>query len=151
PQDSVVYLTSTYDATIAGTAVLTTGSDDGIHAWFNGKQVLAKDRDRSVVPDADRVTVQLRSGQNVLLIKVNNHTDGSGVQARLRSHPQEFELDELLPIVDKLPTNPDRGKELFNTLGCIKCHTTDSREEPKGPFLGEVGSKFDQKYLAESI
>ena len=40
---------------------------------------------------------------------------------------------------------------MFTTLGCVKCHTIDKHEDPKGPFLGDVGAKFDAKYLCESV
>jgi putative heme-binding domain-containing protein len=151
PPASVVYLTTTYDATAAGTAMLSMGSDDGIQVWLNGKKIHSKDAIRPPRPDIDHVTVQLQPGTNTLLLRVNNQIDGSGVQGRLRSHPHEFELDEVLAIADKLPTNPAKGKELFTSLGCVKCHTTDPDEEPRGPFLGGISSKFDQKYIAESI
>jgi putative membrane-bound dehydrogenase-like protein len=151
PSSSVVYLTSTIDSAAACTAVLSCGSDDGIQVWLNGQQVIKSDVDRGARPDVDSATVQLNAGTNVLLVKVNNHTDGSGVEVRVRSRPPEFDVNELVDVTEKLPSNPDRGKQLFGTLGCIKCHTTDQHDEPKGPFLGDVGSKFDVKYLAESV
>jgi putative membrane-bound dehydrogenase-like protein len=151
PANSVVYLTCTYDAVVAGSGLLTCGSDDGIQVWLNGNKIHSNDIDRAPRPDLDKVPVALQAGTNVMLFKINNHGDGSGIEARLRSRPAEFEIDELVAMTDKLPTNPDRGKQLFSSLGCVKCHTTDPDEEPKGPFLGGVGSKFDQKYLAESI
>jgi cytochrome c551/c552 len=50
-----------------------------------------------------------------------------------------------------IKSDPARGRALFDALGCVKCHTIDRAEEPRGPFLGDVGGKFDAKYLAESI
>jgi putative heme-binding domain-containing protein len=44
-----------------------------------------------------------------------------------------------------------RGRELFEQIGCVKCHTTDKHAPPLGPFLGDVGSKFDAKYIVESV
>ncbi|MEO6436837.1 MAG: heme-binding domain-containing protein, partial [Tepidisphaeraceae bacterium] len=38
-----------------------------------------------------------------------------------------------------------------DTVGCIKCHTLDRHEDPRGPFLGDAGGKFDAKHLIESI
>ncbi len=151
PASSVVYLTATYESPAAGSGWLGCGSDDGIQVWVNGKPVISRDIDRGMKPDTDHAMVQLRAGTNTLLLKVNNRGDGSGVQARLRSRVPEFDADELLRVTRKIPSDVQRGRELFTSVGCVKCHTTDRHEEPKGPFLGDVGSKFDAKYICESV
>jgi len=45
----------------------------------------------------------------------------------------------------------ERGKIVYQNAGCIKCHTIDAHEEPKGPFLGDAGAKYDVKYIIESV
>lgn len=47
-------------------------SDDAIKLWLNGKEVLSRKVNRGVVPDSDRVIVQLQKGENVILLKVVN-------------------------------------------------------------------------------
>ena len=44
-----------------------------------------------------------------------------------------------------------KGQELFTSLGCIKCHTLTQKDPPKGPFLGDIGSKNKRPDLIESI
>lgn len=151
PDNSVVYLTAVYDARLAGSGYLSTGSDDGLHVWLNGKSVISKNVDRGLVADADKQVVELKAGKNTLLFRVNNMGDGSGVQARLRTRAVEFEPDEFAKTAGKFKKDIAAGKKLFESLGCVKCHTTDRHDEPKGPFLGDVGGKFDAKYICESV
>jgi len=151
PNFSVMYLTATHDSSTAGPALLTLGSDDGIKVWLNGKQIHAVDVSRALKTDLDKVPVTLNLGTNTLLFRLNNHTDGAGIQARIRSRVPEFDLDELPEVVQKFPGTAERGKLIFQNVGCVKCHTLDSKEEPKGPFLGDAGSKYDLKYLLESV
>jgi len=44
-----------------------------------------------------------------------------------------------------------RGKVVFEAVGCNKCHTLDAHEEPRGPFLGDAGKRFERKHIVESI
>jgi hypothetical protein len=53
-------------------AVLATGSDDGIKVWLNGKLVVDKAVHREAVPAEDKTPVELGSGWNLLLVKVDN-------------------------------------------------------------------------------
>ena len=99
----------------------------------------------------DKVPVTLNVGTNTFLFRVNNHSDGSGIQSRIRTRVGEFETEELPEVAQKLPGTADRGKALFTSVGCVKCHTIDSHEEPKGPYLGDAGAKYDLKYLTESV
>ena len=54
---------------------LRTGSDDGIIAWLDGKQVLRVARPRGLVRDEDRTPIHLKKGTNRLLLKI---TQGGG-------------------------------------------------------------------------
>jgi putative membrane-bound dehydrogenase-like protein len=152
PENSIAYFTATYDSTSAGSGYLTCGSDDGLQAWVNGKKVITKDLDRGLKADEDKEVVQLIAGKNTLLFKVNNRGTASGIQARLRSRVPEFEPEELRRAATRANIDLEKGRKLFTeTLGCIKCHTLGREDEPKGPFLGDAGGRFDAKHLVESI
>ena len=65
--------------------------------------------------------------------------------------PVDFDPPQLIEYIDAMPTNVEKGKALFTSLSCVRCHTTDTHEEAKGPYLGDVGTKFDAKYIVESV
>ncbi len=56
--------------------LLSLGSDDAIKVFLNGKEVVSRKVTRGVVPDSDRVIVQLQKGSNEILLKIVN---GGGV------------------------------------------------------------------------
>jgi putative heme-binding domain-containing protein len=151
PANSVTYLNTTYDAGTGGAAVLTAGSDDGLQVWLNGKRVIANDANRPTKADQDRAVVQLVAGTNVLLLRVNNNAGDAGVQARVRQQATDFEPGELEQIAKDIPGDAKRGRGVFERAGCVKCHATDGNEEPKGPFLGDAGVKFQRGHVIESI
>jgi putative heme-binding domain-containing protein len=154
PDSSAQYFAATIDLPAdrpPGSGYLSTGSDDGLHVWLNGKSVINKNVDRGMQPDTDKQVVALQPGKNTLLLRVNNRTGVAGVQARLRTRANEFDVEEFPKQYKKFLNDTARGRAVFEAVGCVKCHTTDRHEEPRGPFLGDVGAKFDVKYICDSI
>ncbi|NOS71088.1 MAG: hypothetical protein HOP33_14300 [Verrucomicrobia bacterium] len=56
-------------------AALLMGSDDGVKAWLNGVLVHGNNVDRGMVPDQDMAPIELKKGDNQLLLKI---TQGGG-------------------------------------------------------------------------
>jgi hypothetical protein len=56
-------------------ACLSCGSDDGIKAWWNGKEVIANDAHRAAAPGQELVPIILAKGWNTILLKI---TQGDG-------------------------------------------------------------------------
>jgi WD40 repeat protein len=54
------------------------GSDDGIKVFLNGKQILANNIGRGAEPDQEKITLNLKKGENFLLIKIHNGAGPSG-------------------------------------------------------------------------
>jgi len=54
------------------------GSDDGLAVWLNGKQIVRNDVARGVTPNSDSATLDLKAGENRLLIKIFNQGGGNG-------------------------------------------------------------------------
>jgi hypothetical protein len=52
-------------------AVLATGSEDGIKVWLNRHKVLDEAGPRLAAPDSERANVELSSGWNEVLVKVD--------------------------------------------------------------------------------
>ncbi|MBE0534438.1 MAG: SUMF1/EgtB/PvdO family nonheme iron enzyme [Phycisphaerae bacterium] len=63
------------------------GSDDGIEAWLNGKKVHSKDVPRGVGPDQDRLALELKAGENHLLMKIYNRTGDHGFYFAAGTNP----------------------------------------------------------------
>ena len=57
---------------------LSLGSDDSITIWVNGEKVHDNKVSRAPAADQDKVKVELRAGENDLLVKVCNNQSGAG-------------------------------------------------------------------------
>lgn len=64
-------------------AVLRLGSDDGVAAWLNGREVFRNETTRGISADQDAVEVELDKGWNRLLLKISNRGLGWGFLCRL--------------------------------------------------------------------
>ncbi|HEV3203025.1 MAG TPA: hypothetical protein VGY77_01520, partial [Gemmataceae bacterium] len=53
-------------------AILATGSDDGIQVWLNRKKAVTKRVHREAIAGEDKTPVELASGWNEMLVKVDN-------------------------------------------------------------------------------
>ena len=69
------------------------------------------------------------------------------------SATNEARYKDLVTLMLVETGDKEKGKELYNSqaLSCFKCHTLSPKEAPKGPFLGDVGSKYKRAELLESI
>jgi putative heme-binding domain-containing protein len=47
--------------------------------------------------------------------------------------------------------DPKVGAQLFEKLGCVKCHTTSKDQPLKGPFLGDITARYKKPEIIESI
>jgi hypothetical protein len=73
--NSAHYFYRTIQSASARPLELSLGSDDSFRIWLNGKLVGDKKIARGVVPDQDKVKVNLIAGENKLLFKVANGGD----------------------------------------------------------------------------
>jgi len=69
-EDVVAYAFATVSRPKAGEALLAFGSDEGVRVWLNGALVLSRDGLRSHTFDEDQVEIELKAGENTLLVKV---------------------------------------------------------------------------------
>lgn len=82
-EHAVVYLRTRFRSKQAQKAVLELGSDDGIKVWVNGKLVHTNDVIRGLTSDQDQVKVNLKSGLNEVILKINQGVGGWGATAKL--------------------------------------------------------------------
>jgi len=75
--------TTTFPATHGGEARLYVGSGDGLTIWLNGQLVFDKQVHRSAEPDEDAVDVDLREGENSVLVKISRCIGPNGLYFRI--------------------------------------------------------------------
>ncbi len=59
--------------------------------------------------------------------------------------------DQVLKRAGSASGDANVGEKLFDTVGCIKCHTVNKSELPKGPFLGDITARYSVAEILESI
>jgi len=77
-ENSATYLFRTITAEHEGSLALSLGSDDAIKVWVNGTEALSKKVNRALAADQEKITVQIKPGENKLLMKIVNAGAGSG-------------------------------------------------------------------------
>ena len=82
-RDLVGYAATTIIRSAAGKARLCLGSDEGMRAWMNGALVLDRPGARPLAFDEDQVEVELKAGENLLLVKVEQRTGPWSFAARV--------------------------------------------------------------------
>lgn len=71
-ENAAAYLRATLKVDEASKVDLRLGSDDGIKVWLNGKLVHENKVMRALSADADKVAIELKPGENQLLVKIVN-------------------------------------------------------------------------------
>ncbi|MCB9886300.1 MAG: DUF1553 domain-containing protein [Planctomycetes bacterium] len=108
--NSAFYLYRTLTADAATSATLALGSDDAIAVWWNGEEVLRHEIGRPAAPDQELVPVQLRAGENTLLLKVTNGGGPGGFYFQLQppSYAVTAEGAPAVPVMQELPADQRR-------------------------------------------
>ncbi len=86
--DIVLYAACEVESPEAAKAVALVGSDDGVKLWVNGKLVHSNKVQRPLLPDQDRVEIDLVKGRNRILLKVNQGGGPWGFTLRIED-PEE--------------------------------------------------------------
>jgi len=82
-RDLVAYAFATVKRAEAGKAVLSLGSDESIRVWLNGALVLDRRTSRPQTFDEDRVAVEMKAGENTLLVKSEQRIGPQTISARV--------------------------------------------------------------------
>ena len=91
-EDVIAYAYTTIKRTETEKLILLVASDDGIKIWLNGKEVHRNLVLRAVNLDQDFVPVQLRKGDNHLLLKVHQAKGDWGFAVRMIEDKNDIEL-----------------------------------------------------------
>jgi putative heme-binding domain-containing protein len=142
-------------------------SDKELRVWHNG---------RPISPETDgTVVLDLQPGSNDILLRTTESghlnitvraretvspslpekTDGASLTERLKNAKNTPIPPEFLQInwsTEGKKGDAARGRKLFGTLGCAKCHAIISDQAGGGaPSLAEAGKRFTPAHIAESI
>ncbi len=80
----VAYLRAKLWADKSQPARLELGSNDGVKAWLNGELVHGNNINRGLTPGEDRAAINLKEGENVLLLKIIQNSGRWAACARVR-------------------------------------------------------------------
>jgi len=98
------------------------GSDDGLRAWLNGKLLISNDVPRVAAPNQDTAKLELKKGDNHLLLKIHNNSGGHGFYfhtqpnpaggVATRRDPKQIARDELWNLVSRDFGEPSAAREM---------------------------------------
>ncbi|MFN0207929.1 MAG: PSD1 and planctomycete cytochrome C domain-containing protein [Planctomycetota bacterium] len=91
---------------------LSLGSDDSIQVYVNGKEAFAKRVDRGLAPDQDKATIELRAGENIIVLKIVNVGGEAGFYYKPLIEPEILTGDLMAALLPEAA----RGGELNNRL-----------------------------------
>ena len=144
-------------------------SDDQGTVWFNGKQEYKHDRTSAEIIDRYNFPVKLKQGENTILVKVCNSTQGWGFYFRI-TDDEGMPFDDLTyKSEDELlsATPPEPAFHLNAVLGMVEYYSTNDMQDKAmeemlktgiihenqwlvlGPFDNTSGIGYDTAYITE--
>ena len=63
----------------------------------------------------------------------------------------DIPYEQALAAAPKIKGDAIQGAQMFLRQGCIACHTVNPTDSPKGPYLGDIGTRNKPEELIESI
>jgi putative heme-binding domain-containing protein len=161
--------------------VLWVGSQQQVRVYHNGRVLWENSAGRAFKADEDRIPLTLQTGSNDFLIRVHTSArallsvsyeaadpvrvflpdpmDTQQLAERLSQAKDAKDLEAIPPEFAKINWETEwktgdaaHGRQLFDSLGCSKCHAATS-DSPGGgaPSLAEAGKRFTIAYVTESI
>jgi putative heme-binding domain-containing protein len=161
--------------------VLWIGSQQQVRIWQDGRIVWDNWAGRPFKENEDRIPLTLQAGSNDFLIRVHtsahailgiayeagqpvnidlpDQLDSQRLAERLAQAKSSTESTEVPPEFAKVDWdkqwqtgNAAHGRQLFDSLGCSKCHAiTNDAPGGGGPSLAGAGKRFTVSYVVESI
>ncbi|HXE54806.1 MAG TPA: HEAT repeat domain-containing protein, partial [Tepidisphaeraceae bacterium] len=179
--DSSYYAFFRLDSVQGQPAILLVGSQQQVRIWQNGRQVWDNWAGRRLKRAEDRIPIELQPGGNDILVRVHaggsaaltldyeaahevhvtlpDALDSQRLAERLTDAKNASESGEVPPEFLKVDWNAEwkkgnreHGRQLFESLGCSKCHSISAGSPGGGgPSLADAGKRFTAPYVVESI
>ncbi len=141
-------------------AYLLVGSDDSLAIWFDGKEIWRNPAVRPLVPDSDKIPLQLEAGWHKLLFKVTQLRGEWGLCARIvdeSSNPIEVLRYSLIPPEGKLREigasgwvgegNPSGGEEMAFDRNINTRWSSNRPMEPGMYYILDIGGEEEISQL----
>jgi putative heme-binding domain-containing protein len=79
-------------------------------------------------------------------MELDKKSAGSG-----RTLVEALKYEQIVALATKEKGEIKTGAQMFTKAGCVACHTVNSEETPKGPYLGGIATRYSRTELCESI
>jgi len=104
---------------------------------------------------AEPFASQVRAHLNDSDAKTRKEAQYAARELKLDERPnaviEKLAYDDVLSRAQKEKGDAVLGSQLFVRQGCVACHTVNQSETPKGPFLGDVATRYKRAEIIESI
>jgi poly(3-hydroxybutyrate) depolymerase len=117
--DRFVFVAGTLSNSSPGPAELAIGSERAYSVWLNGKLVHSRNTAEAFSPDTDRVPVELRAGDNQLLLRFHETSAGPSPFS-LRAVPPGAALKKVDEITPSLVASSDQSLAVRTHLAAEK-------------------------------
>lgn len=148
----------------AGPVELVVGSDDTLTVWVNGVQVYDFGGDRGFEADQGRAAVDLRAGENEVVVRCGNSGGGWQYAVALAATPdhaflrapagESFDPEAYRQFALERAGDAKHGRALFadlKGLACAKCHKVGGEGGDVGPDLTGIAARYGRSELIESV
>ena len=118
PANAALYLVRTITVSRPCSLDVSLGSDDGIQVWHNGERVLAKQILRAVAANQEKIQLQLKAGENRLVVKIDNTAGPSGFyfDAKFPGPPSEVRAALARPSQIRCSNERERIKKYYRGI-----------------------------------
>lgn len=118
--NAAIYIRTTLTTKTAGPSPLTLGSDDGVIMWLNGTEVHRNKVLRGLqIRETDDLELNLKAGENFVLIKIVNAAGGDGLRFKLGDDNLQRLSDAkaLVDLAERTPAQESAIRATFLELG----------------------------------
>lgn len=121
-EHEILYAVAVVESPEAASGILALGADDGVRAFWNGREAVRSDTVSCLFLDDHTGSVEVLKGDNILLIKLENWAGPAGFCARLLPHADTARRAAFATAVDTISggavlTVPDLSFDLLNRAG----------------------------------
>lgn len=122
------YLYRTIHAPSQRSLELSLGSDDALKVWLNDVLVHTATKQRTVAPGQERISVELRPGENRLLMKVANYDGGYGFYYNVLKEQGNDEILKIEPVLNIAESERTESQRRLAKAFFRKAHAPEWRD-----------------------